>query len=229
MAFGALGLGFYSSPDIRFGIGFEFAIGHSKHTCFVFWDHRILCGCWCYCTMFPSPELRNKVDGSAGYMAWQAPAFRLKARVICDNLLTQLDPEHLRKTGRITRVHHFRSAKNRSLFRWVFHTHNNRFFTTRAVREALRLMFQENPQLAIPSVPGLKFSEWCRQEADTLQKLLCKARRSIAMDNEDTQMPEDHWASDHNFKIIAQSLSRTTFGNCEAHLSIPPEGCWQCR
>ena len=196
MAFGALGLGFYSSPDIRFGIGF--AIGHSKHTCFVFWDHRILCGCWCYCTMFPSPELRNKVDGSAGYMAWQAPAFRLKARVICDNLLTQLDPEHLRKTGRITRVHHFRSAKNRSLFRWVFHTHNNRFFTTRAVREALRLMFQENPQLAIPSVPGLKFSEWCRQE-------------------------------DHNFKIIAQSLSRTTFGNCEAHLSIPPEGCWQCR
>ena len=229
MAFGALGLGFYSSPDIRFGIGFEFAIGHSKHTCFVFWDHRILCGCWGYCTMFPSPELRNKVDGSAGYMAWQAPAFRLKARVICDNLLTQLDPEHLRKTGRVTRVHHFRSAKNRSLFRWVFHTHNNRFFTTRAVREALRLMFQENPQLAIPSVPGLKFSEWCRQEADTLQKLLCKARRSIAMDNEDTQMPEDHWASDHNFKIIAQSLSRTTFGNCEAHLSIPPEGCWQCR
>ena len=227
MAFGALGLGFYSSPDIRFGIGF--AIGHSKHTCFVFWDHRILCGCWGYCTMFPSPELRNKVDGSAGYMAWQAPAFRLKARVICDNLLTQLDPEHLRKTGRVTRVHHFRSAKNRSLFRWVFHTHNNRFFTTRAVREALRLMFQENPQLAIPSVPGLKFSEWCRQEADTLQKLLCKARRSIAMDNEDTQMPEDHWASDHNFKIIAQSLSRTTFGNCEAHLSIPPEGCWQCR
>ena len=59
MAFGALGLGFYSSPDIRFGIGFEFAIGHSKHTCFVFWDHRILCGCWGYCTMFPSPEIKK--------------------------------------------------------------------------------------------------------------------------------------------------------------------------
>ncbi|CAE7381461.1 unnamed protein product, partial [Symbiodinium sp. KB8] len=32
-------------------------------------------------------------------MAWQAPAFRSKARVICDNLYQQLDEEHLLKTG----------------------------------------------------------------------------------------------------------------------------------
>ncbi|CAE7454827.1 unnamed protein product [Symbiodinium sp. CCMP2592] len=134
-------------------------------------------------------------------MAWQAPAFRLKARVICDNLLQQLDHGHLRKTGRVTRVHHFRSAKNRAKFRWVFAVHNNRFFTLRAVQEALRLMFRENPALEIPNVPGLTFSEWCKQEADTLQKLLCKARRSIAMDNEDTQMPEDPWACTEMFRL----------------------------
>ena len=127
-------------------------------------------------------------------MAWQAPAFRSKARVICDNLYQQLDEEHLLKTGRITRVHHFRTQKNRESFRWVFSVHNNRFFTLRAVTEALRLMFKEHKHLRLPDVPGLKFSEWCQKEAKTLQQLLCKARRSIAMDNEETQVLQDHRA-----------------------------------
>ena len=131
-------------------------------------------------------------------MGWQAPAFRLKARVISDNLYEQLDEEHLLKTGRVTKVHHFRTQKNRARFRRVFAVHNNRFFTVRAVTEALRLMFKEHPHLQLPEVPGFKFHTWCQNEAPTLQKLLCKARRSIAMDNDETQLPEDRRACIRN-------------------------------
>lgn len=126
-------------------------------------------------------------------MGWRSPALQLKARLICDNLYNQLDEEHLLKTGKVTKVYHFRSSKNRALFRWVFGVHNNRFFTLRAVTEALRMMVKEH-KLKLPEVPGLKLEAWIQKEGRSLQLLLCKARRSIAvaMDNDETQVLKDH-------------------------------------
>ncbi|CAE7735661.1 unnamed protein product [Symbiodinium microadriaticum] len=135
-------------------------------------------------------------------MGWRSPALQLKARLICDNLYNQLDEEHLLKTGKVTKVYHFRSSKNRALFRWVFGVHNNRFFTLRAVTEALRMMVKEH-KLKLPEVPGLKLEAWIQKEGRSLQLLLCKARRSIAvaMDNDETQVlkdeeDDDDWGDD---------------------------------
>ena len=119
-----------------------------------------------------------------------SPAFAVKAQLICDNLYSQLDEEHLRRTGRVTKVFHFRSQGNRKLFRWVQNVHNNRFFTRKAVSEGLRLMFKLH-KLALPEVPGLTFKAWLKQETELLQDLLQKARRSLAMDNEETQVVQD--------------------------------------
>ena len=124
-------------------------------------------------------------------MPRESPAFAVKAQLICDHLYSQLDEEHLRRTGRVTKVFHFRSAKNRKLFRWVQDVHNNRFFTRRAVSESLRLMFKTHDELQLPEVPGLSFKAWLDQEAKLLQALLQKARRSLAMDNDETQVVQD--------------------------------------
>ena len=123
-------------------------------------------------------------------MPRESPAFAVKAQLICDNLYSQLDEEHLRRTGRVTKVFHFRSAKNRKLFRWVQDVHGNRFFTRKAVSESLRLMFRAH-KLQLPEVPGLSFKAWIEQESKLLQELLQKARRSLAMDDDETQVVQD--------------------------------------
>ena len=123
-------------------------------------------------------------------MPRESPAFAVKAQLICDHLYSQLDEEHLRRTGRVTKVFHFRSAKNRKLFRWVQDVHGNRFFTRKAVSESLRLMFRAH-KLQLPEVPGLSFKAWIEQESKLLQELLQKARRSLAMDDDETQVVQD--------------------------------------
>ena len=46
-------------------------------------------------------------------------------------------------------------------------------------------------KLQLPEVPGLSFKAWIEQESKLLQELLQKARRSLAMDDDETQVVQD--------------------------------------
>ena len=102
-----------------------------------------------------------------------------KAEVIAAGLWGQLDPTHLAKTGSLTQHHCFRSAKARSAFGWCSDVHNNRFFTDKAVREGIKLLFKRH-DLKLPSVPGFVFKAWLESESKKIAELCRKARRSVA-------------------------------------------------
>ncbi|CAE7261262.1 FCPB [Symbiodinium sp. CCMP2592] len=65
-------------------------------------------------------------------------------------------------------------------------------------------------------VPGLKFHTWLDNEAKTLQRLLCKARRSIAMDNDEDDYDDEKITGDGEaaLMLLMKRMINASFSGC---------------
>ena len=101
-----------------------------------------------------------------------------KAQVIARNLWAVLDVETFSKTGTLFGYRCLRQAKARSDFSWCVtdsQVHSNRFFTKKAVRAGIQLLFKEY-DLQLPDIPGLKFRDWLEKQAVRVRDLCQRAR-----------------------------------------------------
>ena len=86
--------------------------------------------------------------------------------------------ERIQRTGSLSPTKSLRHKATRELFGFAWKL-DGRWFTAAMVRDALRQLLKEK-RFSLPDVPGCSESTWLNDEAQTLQKLLMRAKKSRA-------------------------------------------------
>ena len=97
------------------------------------------------------------------------------------------DLERVKTTGSITPTTSLRHRSTRHCLRFAKSLGEGRFFTEALTRDVLSHLL-ENFAVVLPATPGFSTDKWVREEARNLHKLLKRARKSTAMDDQETQM-----------------------------------------
>ena len=116
--------------------------------------------------------------------------------MIASNLWAHVvDLEQFQRTATLTQHFSLRSAEARKAFSWCSETPKNRYFTERALSEAVKLLF-ERESLKLPEVPGLTFNGWLKSETKKLVDLCKRARRTTVAAMDPAALETQAWHVD---------------------------------
>ena len=111
-----------------------------------------------------------------------------KVSLICDKIYEHCiapNPERIATAAAVLPSHNLRHKGTRDCLKWTGKL-EGRYFTRSIVKDALELMLRKY-DISLPETLENMHDSWLQKQSTLLQKLLSRSKKSVAMDNEETQ------------------------------------------